>query len=251
LAPNDYTNNPPYPNGEKDPSDQPDDILQNSNDSPSEGSGISRSSESVDPDWDKWVKDEDEDKVRERNEGPEHLRPKVKKNVNAPSDEKPHLLKPKRPSSAWIFYSKEKMSNLIKKDGLKLNEALTKSSKNWKLMSDDDKKPYVAMKLKDEDRYKRQMTELNSKGYYTTEDGKKSTDLPMNPRLKYGRNAVLPKKPLSTYFIYTHEKVKSIKEKEGCSHTDAIGKCGKLWKGLSEKDKKKYEVKREKYVTKY
>lgn len=50
------------------------------------------------------------------------------------------------------------------------------------------------------------MDELEDKGYFTTEDGKKSTEIEMNPRLKFGPDAYLPKKPLSSYFIFTKGK---------------------------------------------
>ena len=85
-------------------------------------------------------------------------------------------------------------------------------------MSDAEKKPYYDMSKKDEERYKSQLAELKEKGYFTTADGKKSTEMDLSPRLKYGPTAVLPKKPLSSYIIFTKEKAGVVKEEKKCSH---------------------------------
>jgi len=50
----------------------------------------------------------------------------------------------------------------------------------------------------------------------------------------------LPKKPLSAYLFYTTENVNRLKEEAGCSHPEAMKKCGELWNSLSETDRQKY-----------
>jgi hypothetical protein len=64
--------------------------------------------------------------------------------------------------------------------------------------------------------------------------------LKVDPKKKYGDDVVLPKKPLSAYLFYTTENVNLLKEKLGCSHTDAMKKCGEIWNGLNTEEKKKY-----------
>jgi len=59
-----------------------------------------------------------------------------------------------------------------------------------------------------------------------TDDGKRSIDLYVEPKKKYGEDCMLPKKPLSSYLFYTTENVNRLKEKENCSHTEAMKKCG-------------------------
>ena len=73
-----------------------------------------------------------------------------------------------------------------------------------------------------------------------TEDGKKSTDLYVEPKKKYGEDCLLPKKPMSSYLFFTIEQVNILKEKEKCNHSDAMKKCGELWANLSDEDKQKY-----------
>ena len=113
----------------------------------------------------------------------------------------------------------------------------------WKALSDDDKKPYNDKAAADEKRYKDQLAELEEKGYFTMPDGTKSTDQYVDPKKKYGEDCVVPKKPLSAYLFFTTENVNKIKEKDSCSHPEAMKKCGEVWNGLSADEKKVYEDK--------
>merc|ERR1712151_368964 len=99
------------------------------------------------------------------------------------------------------------------------------------------------MGKQDEERYKRQLAELEQNGFFMTEDGQKSTDLYVDPKKKYGESCVVPKKPLSAYLFYTTENVNTLKEKEGCTHPEATKKGGELWNKLDAASKKVYEDK--------
>jgi hypothetical protein len=110
-------------------------------------------------------------------------------------------------------------------------------------LTDEDKKPYAAKASADEQRYKNQLAELEEKGYFTAADGTKSTDMYVDPKKKYGEDCVVPRKPLSAYLFYTTENVNKIKEKENCSHPEAMKKCGQIWNNLEADEKKKYEDK--------
>lgn len=177
--------------------------------------------------------------------------PKASKTKKETAEQKPFVLKPKKPTSPWIYFNNQILAKLKSEQGLDQKSAFTKSAEIWKGMSDEAKKPYLDKNKQDEERYKRQLAELESKGYFTTEDGQKSTDLYVDPKKKYGETCVVPKKPLSAYLFYTTENVNSLKEKEGCTHPEAMKKCGELWNKLSEDEKKKYEQKHDKDVLRY
>ena len=174
--------------------------------------------------------------------------PKAKKEAD-PS--KPFVLKPKKPTSPWIYFNNQKVAQLKKEDGLDQKDAFTKSAEIWKTLTDDAKKPFIDKNKQDEERYKRQLAELEQNGFFMTEDGQKSTDLYVDPKKKYGESCVVPKKPLSAYLFYTTENVNSLKDKEGCTHPEAMKKCGELWNKLVPEEKKVYEAKHDKDVVRY
>lgn len=174
--------------------------------------------------------------------------PKSKKEQDAG---KPFVLKPKKPTSPWIYFNNEKVAELKKERGLDQKDAFTQSAEIWKGLNEEQKKPYLEKNKQDEARYKRQMEELTANGFFMTEDGKKSTDLYVDPKKKYGEQCVVPKKPLSAYLFYTTENVNQLKEKEGCTHPEAMKKCGELWNKLSDEDKKKYNDKHDEDVKRY
>jgi len=56
-------------------------------------------------------------------------------------------------------------------------EISKKTGEDWKKLSDDQKKKYESLKLKDGVRFEREMKEFNEKGFFTNSDGIKSTFL--------------------------------------------------------------------------
>jgi hypothetical protein len=174
--------------------------------------------------------------------------PKAKKEADP---NKPFVLKPKKPTSPWIYFNNEKVAQLKKEDGLDQKDAFTKSAEIWKSLTDEAKQPFIKKNKQDEERYKRQLAELEQNGFFMTEDGQKSTDLYVDPKKKYGESCVVPKKPLSAYLFYTTENVNSLKDKEGCTHPEAMKKCGELWNKLEADEKKLYNDKHDKDVVRY
>ena len=69
------------------------------------------------------------------------------------------VLKPKKPTSAWIYFNTESVASL-RANGYEQKNAFTKSAENWKKLSDDQKAPYIAKCKADEERYKKQLLEL-------------------------------------------------------------------------------------------
>lgn len=151
-----------------------------------------------------------------------------------------YVMKPKKGTSSWIYFNSEMVAKLKAEQNMEQKVAFGKSAEIWKTMTDAEKEPYLAKAKADEVRYQTQLKELEEKGYFTTADGGKSTDLYVDPKKKYGEDCVVPKKPLSAYLFYTTSNVNKIKESESCSHAEAMKKCGTLWNELSEAEKQVY-----------
>ena len=96
-------------------------------------------------------------------------------------------------------------------------DAFKKAGELWGTLTDKEKEPWVKMQKKDEERMQRQNEELAKKGYFTMEDGTKSTDAYMDPKKKFGPDVVLPKKPISAYLAFAPDAIKKIRAEKGCS----------------------------------
>lgn len=67
---------------------------------------------------------------------------------------------PKRPLSAYMFFSKEKRLDIKKQNPeMKLGDISKIVGKSWKIISEDDKKKYNKMSDNDKTRYNKQMEE--------------------------------------------------------------------------------------------
>ena len=64
----------------------------------------------------------------------------------------------------------------------KRKEAFALAAELWATTSEKEKAPYIKLAEEDKKRFDRQVEELKKKGYYTLEDGSKSTD-PANASL--------------------------------------------------------------------
>jgi len=168
-----------------------------------------------------------------------------------PDTRKPFVLKPKKPTSPWIYFNNEKVAALKNEKGMDQKAAFTQSAAIWKGLNEEEKLPFVTKSKLDEARYKKQLADLGANGFFLTGDGQKSTDLYVDPKKKYGDRCVVPKKPLSAYLFYTTANVNLLKEKEGCTHPEAMKKCGELWNKLAPEEKKAYEDSHGKDVLRY
>ena len=164
---------------------------------------------------------------------------------------KPFVLKPKKPTSAWIYFNNETVAKLKETKGMDQKQAFGESSVIWKKLTEQDKLPYTQKAKEDEERYKKQVKELETQGFFMTQDGKKSTELYVDPKKKYGEDCVVPKKPMSAYLFYTTSNVSKIKEKEGCTHPEAMKKCGEDWNKFTDADKQVYSEQQKKDLLRY
>ena len=124
------------------------------------------------------------------------IKPKIKKiKVSQQSVEAPEATpvavvhKPKKACVAFMFYVKEKSSNLMKeRDDLKTAaDAIKVLGKQWSEMTEEEKQPYLDLRAKDMERHDKQMKEFQETGQWTLEDGTSSKDLaPKIKKIKRG-----------------------------------------------------------------
>ena len=79
--------------------------------------------------------------------------------------------------------------------------------------------------------YEQQLKEFESKGFFTNQDGTKA--LETDPKKKYGKDVVLPKRPKSAYSHFMSINIGLIKSKIECKSEEAMKECGKQWKEMS------------------
>ena len=73
----------------------------------------------------------------------------------------------------------------------------------------------------------------------------------VDPKKKWGKDILMPKKPLSAYLFYSTANMNKIKEEEKCSHPEAMKLCGEKWKKMTDKEKKSYNGQHDKDQLRY
>ena len=112
-----------------------------------------------------------------------------------------NTLQPKKPLAAWLLFNAKKLPEL-KEAGLPPKDAMRESAETWRAMSEAEKAPFEEAAKADKKRYDREKDELEQKGFFTLADGSRSTDHYVDPRKKYGEDALLPKRPPSAFGIF-------------------------------------------------
>jgi len=82
---------------------------------------------------------------------------------------------PKRPGSAWLFFNTEFCKEFVEGGGERA-KAFTAASEKWSALPDAEKQPYLDRAEAAKELVAKQRAELAEKGYYTLEDGSRSTD---------------------------------------------------------------------------
>ena len=97
-------------------------------------------------------------------------------------------------------------------------------------MTDDQKKPFVDLNEKDIKRYDKQLADLEKKGFFMTEDGVKSTDLPVDVKKKWGKDVVQPKRAMSAYNAFQAAERDACKARNpDAKHTEMFSLLSKEW----------------------
>ena len=119
---------------------------------------------------------------------------------------------PKKPSSAYILFQKEKRQEILRtKPKAKVTEVVKEIAKAWQALSKKERWPYNEQARVDKDRYDQEIKLLENK----------------SAKLKK------PKKCLSAYMIFVRETRPAIVEKHmELGALDIMKKVGELWQRL-------------------
>jgi len=99
---------------------------------------------------------------------------------------------PKQVKVPFMFYHSEYFAQ-NKKSIVEVTaaEVSKRLGANWNALDETQKQKYIDLNKKDKERYERELSELRSKGFFTNQDGVKSTSLPP-PSPKKKRSASKP-----------------------------------------------------------
>ena len=93
----------------------------------------------------------------------------------------PDVMLPKRTKSAYFIFSNENMKSVMDKEKPKVTEATQKLSQMWKVLPEKKMKIYEQKNQADKKRYEKQLADLMKKGYFTMDDGTKSSEHTAKP----------------------------------------------------------------------
>ena len=109
---------------------------------------------------------------------PPELKPVTKKTKKTVAKEEPEMeqVKPKKPTSNYIFFSNPNNEMLRKEKGYSVVEAMKASGVAWNELTDAEKQKFNDMAAKDKQRFLDQTEEVKEKGFFIMEDGSKSSE---------------------------------------------------------------------------
>lgn len=139
----------------------------------------------------------------------------------------------RRSRSAWVFFASDRRAEILKSNPkLTFGEISKQLSPQWQAMSDQDKKPYYDLYIKDKQRY------IDEKKALSPQLKKM---LRIHTRTKHLKKKGRPSAVLSAYMIF----VKTQHSKITAQHPNAsfleVGKImGACWRGMNEEEKQVY-----------
>lgn len=142
-------------------------------------------------------------------------------------------------------------------------------SESWQKLKDAQKQQYVDLANDDKKRYNKEMKQLEKKGYFINQEGKRSTDLQKNGKPKAPvvvakdkvkakaivekkkvaekkkaeekPDVTMPKKPNSSYMCFSIKSWPEMKAQHpNLAITELTKKVAERWGKMSEKDKQPY-----------
>ncbi|CAL8117157.1 unnamed protein product [Orchesella dallaii] len=145
--------------------------------------------------------------------------------------------KPKGRTTAYAYFvqaCREQRKKSQPGESISFGDQSKECSERWKVLTAAQKKPYVDMQLRDKRRY-----DVEMEGYVPTAvgNGKRA------PKKKRAKDPNAPKRSLSAFFWFCNDerpKIRGANPEFGIG--DVAKELGKMWKLISETDKKKYEV---------
>jgi hypothetical protein len=128
-----------------------------------------------------------------------------------------------------MFYNVEIYQAIkAKNPDAKITEISKMIGEQWSQLKENEKIKWVNLANKDKIRHEKELSQLQTKGYFTNSDGVKSTDI-MQKKFKYPEGTVMPKRPAAAYQIYVKDNRDKIIEKNKCSGEEAKQICDQVW----------------------
>ena len=148
---------------------------------------------------------------------------KTKKNKKDPNA-------PKKPKSSYILFCSEKRNEIKEKNPeLSATQITSRLGALWKQCSEQEKKRYESLANDDKERYKTDMENYSGNESTSTKQKK-----------------VGPKRPRSAYMFFCQDKRTEVKDNNPeLSGKEITAELGKLWKSLTDSQKKVYMNKQE------
>jgi len=145
--------------------------------------------------------------------------------------------KPKCAKSAYNYFTDE-LREQRKADGesCDIGTVSKLSSDKWKVLSEEERKPYVKLSEKDKKRYQKDM-----ESYIPPSDSDSDDDRPKKKKKKKDPNA--PKRNQSAYFLFSNANRQDVKKElgDGCKITEIASALGEKWRGMTSDDKVPFE----------
>jgi len=164
------------------------------------------------------------------------MAPKALKDVNAP----------KRPVSSYIAWQSKNRDAFVKKmpEGYAFGDLAKKFSAAWKEMSEAQKAPFEKAAKAGLEKYHKLMDKYKKTANYAKFQELKAQSKVdgVKKAKKFKKDENAPKRPPNGYFIFKDTKQGALVE-GGMKFTEAMSKCGELWRALSEAEKKPFEDK--------
>ena len=157
---------------------------------------------------------------------------------------------PKKPKTGYFLFCDEHREQAKQKAGGKSASEVSKVlGEMWNELTLEQKKPYNDKYKKSLEGYNTRMEEYK-KNKPSSEEESESEDEGKKKRKRATKKAKkdkdAPKRPLTSYMIYSQEMRKKLLEKDSTLKvTEVAKKVGALWKELSEDQKKPYIEKAE------
>ena len=163
--------------------------------------------------------------------------PKNKEKLFRKKKQKPKLLSKKKilcgVRTSWIYFCNQHRNELKQQyPNLAFGDLCKKLAPRWKALNSDEKKQYVDMQKKDQQRY--------SDGYKSLSKLELSM-LRKHRRIAKRKKKLLPKSALSSYMFFVMQNRNRIKDANpNISFQDIGRKLGELWNNLKVQEKQLY-----------
>jgi structure-specific recognition protein 1 len=152
---------------------------------------------------------------------------------------------PTRPLSAYFQWQNSVRAKVAKTmpEGHTVGDMAKKFSEMWGAMSDNQKKPFITKYQTEKAKFDKKMEKYKTtKDYAKFQKAKEQHKLDSVKSKKFKKDENAPSRPLSAYFLFMNDERDDLVA-SGMSHTEAMSKCGEMWRNLSAAKKKPYEDK--------